>query len=196
MTRIAWSVLMAGALTLAGGQAAQAGPPTSHPPHPQHVKTPKTPGPTVTHAKGGPVHGGTPTTSTSHGRSAKAPTTPPGQAKHGTTSTTKVAATSVPPAMPKNPKLVAKLQGLLPAGMTVEQAADGFKNQGQFIAALHVSNNLGIPFEDLKASMVTDGMSLGSSIQALKPTSDATTETERANKQARADLNDDHDEQQ
>jgi hypothetical protein len=186
MTKTVWSVLMAGALTLAGGQVAQAGPPASHPPHPQHVKTPKTTGPKVGHPGGGPG-----TTSTTHGHSGKAPTTPPGQAKHATTPTT----TTLPAAMPKNPKLAAKLQGLLPAGMTIEQAADGFKNQGQFIAALHVSNNLGIPFQDLKTGMVTDGMSLGASIQALKPNADATAETERATEQARTDLNDDHAEQ-
>ncbi len=37
--------------------------------------------------------------------------------------------------------------------MTLNQASKGFKNQGQFIAALHVSQNLGIPFADLKTAM-------------------------------------------
>ncbi len=37
--------------------------------------------------------------------------------------------------------------------MSLNQASKGFKNQGQFIAALHVSQNLGIPFADLKTAM-------------------------------------------
>jgi hypothetical protein len=37
--------------------------------------------------------------------------------------------------------------------MTLNEASKGFKNQGQFIAALHVSQNLGIPFADLKTAM-------------------------------------------
>src|SRR5262245_20823268 len=38
-----------------------------------------------------------------------------------------------------NPELKAKLEHLLPAGTTLATASNGFKNQGQFIAALHVS---------------------------------------------------------
>ena len=87
-------------------------------------------------------------------------------------------------AIPKNEKLVARLQALLPAGMTVEQAAEGFRNQGQFIAAVRVSNNLGIPFADLKTSMVADGRSLGQSIQTLRPGIDADAETTRATRWA------------
>jgi len=65
-------------------------------------------------------------------------------------------------------------------------AADGFKNHGQFMAALHVSQNLHIPFDQLKAKMTgvttttaadgttqttkTDPMSLGKAIQDLRPT--------------------------
>ena len=39
--------------------------------------------------------------------------------------------------------------------MTLNKASLGFKNQGQFIAAVHVSQNLGIPFTELKSHMVT-----------------------------------------
>src|SRR5262245_25762578 len=53
----------------------------------------------------------------------------------------------------RNEKLSARLQGLLPMNMTLTDAAAGFKNRGQFIAALHVSHNLGIPFDQLKAKM-------------------------------------------
>src|SRR5437763_12495753 len=53
----------------------------------------------------------------------------------------------------RNPALKAKVESMLPAGMTLKTAASGFRNEGQFIAALHVSKNLGIPFDQLKAKM-------------------------------------------
>jgi hypothetical protein len=117
--------------------------------------------------------------------------TPPGLAKKAalppvTPPTTPVVLTPAP--VPKNPKLVARLQSMLPAGLTVAQAATGFKNQGQFIAAVNVSRNLGIPFVDLKTKMVGQGLSLGQSIQALRPGVNAPREAMRAQRQA-ADLN-------
>ena len=78
--------------------------------------------------------------------------------------------TKVSGAIERNPQLSSRLQALLPPGMTLANAAAGFKNQGQFIAALHVSQNLGIPFADLKAKMTgSDHVSLGKAIQALRP---------------------------
>jgi hypothetical protein len=81
----------------------------------------------------------------------------------------------------KNAKLEARLLPLLPAGITVQDASQGFKNWGQFVAAVHVSNNLGIPFADLKTRMTgiapgavpgstvqTAPMSLGQAIQSFK----------------------------
>src|SRR5437899_9269520 len=50
----------------------------------------------------------------------------------------------------RNPQLKARVQRLLPAKMSLNDAVTGFRNQGQFIAALHVSNNLNIPFIQLK----------------------------------------------
>ncbi len=91
-----------------------------------------------------------------------------------------------------NTQLASKLQPLLPAGMTMEQASAGFKNQGQFIAALHVSQNLGIPFADLQSKMTgANAMSLGKAIQTLKPSLDATavkTEVTKAETEARTDV--------
>src|SRR5262249_1724092 len=69
-----------------------------------------------------------------------------------------------------DPKLSAKLQAMLRAGQSLSQAAAGFKNKGQFIAALHVSHNLNIPFDQLKAKMTgSDSMSLGAAIKAMRP---------------------------
>jgi len=63
----------------------------------------------------------------------------------------------------------------------------GFKNQGQFIAALHVSQNLGIPFKDLRRQMVRNNLSLGQAIQKVKGTTDTTAVT-TAGKQADDDV--------
>jgi hypothetical protein len=103
-----------------------------------------------------------------------------------------------------------RMENLLPAGMSLETAQSGFKNRGQFIAALHVSQNLGISFELLKEKMTgipatpatastptstttsttqtsSAPMSLGKAIQELKPTltpTQLTVEVKKAEKQA------------
>jgi hypothetical protein len=71
-----------------------------------------------------------------------------------------------------NAALSARLTPLLPPGMTLADAAAGFKNQGQFIAALHVAHNLNIPFASLKTQMIA-GDSLGDAIHKLKPQLDS-----------------------
>jgi hypothetical protein len=50
------------------------------------------------------------------------------------------------------------------------EAISGFKNQGQFLSALHASKNLNIPFADLKAKLMSsDDMTLGKAIHELRP---------------------------
>ena len=89
----------------------------------------------------------------------------------------------------RNPALKAKVESMLPAGMTLKTAASVFRNEGQFIAAVHVSKNLGIPFDQLKAKMTgSNPMSLGQAIHALKPNmseKDAEKEADNAEKQAK-----------
>lgn len=91
----------------------------------------------------------------------------------------------------KQPNLVTRLQPLLPQGVPVETAAAGFKNTGQFIAALHVSKNLGIPFADLKTQMTgPEPKPLGECVRTLKPDlspAEVKKEVERAKRQARED---------
>lgn len=91
-----------------------------------------------------------------------------------------------------NPKLASKLQGLLPPGTDLTAASQGFKNLGQFVAAVHVSHNLGIPFDQLKAKMTgPPPESLGKAIHDLKPAANAKAETKKAEKQAHQDLDTD-----
>lgn len=131
-----------------------------------------------------------PTTPAGKVKTARSPhtkkkTTTPATTASTTTTTT---ATTSANALPKNTRLVARLQKLLPSGTDMNEAASGFRNQGQFVAAVHVSNNLGLDFADLKAHMVDGEMSLGQAVKTLKPGVDAQTETTRASSQAQTDL--------
>jgi hypothetical protein len=85
------------------------------------------------------------------------------------------------------PNLAANLRPLLP-GADINSAASGFRNLGQFVAAVHVSHNLDIPFTALKIEMVDHQQSLGRAIQTLKPSVNANTEAHRAETQAKADI--------
>jgi hypothetical protein len=101
----------------------------------------------------------------------------------------------------KNSKLSNKLQTL--TGMSAQKACSGFKNLGQCVAAAHVSKNLGISFACMKADMTdqapaqgsscpagtgSKSMSLGKSIQALRPNVNQKLEAKKAEKQADADI--------
>ncbi|HXB22430.1 MAG TPA: hypothetical protein VNV88_13655 [Candidatus Solibacter sp.] len=98
---------------------------------------------------------------------------------------------SVSERLSDNTKLAGKLQSLLPAGTNLQQASQGFKNLGQFVAAVHVSHNLGIPFDQLKAKMTgPSAESLGKAIEQLKPAANAKAEAKKANKQADQDMDD------
>ena len=91
--------------------------------------------------------------------------------------------------MQSNPQLTSRLTPLLPSGMSLESAAQGFKNQGQFIAALHVSKNLSIPFDQLKTEMTgSNHRSLGQAIETLRPNADAGAEAKKADDEAKADV--------
>jgi hypothetical protein len=59
---------------------------------------------------------------------------------------------------------------MLPPGTSINTAVAGFRNEGQFLAALHASQNMDIPFDSLKAKMTgSSDMSLGAAIRASKP---------------------------
>lgn len=131
----------------------------------------------------------TTTTSTSTGTSSTSTGTTSGSGSTTTTTTTNPIATKIQ----SHPQLASKVTTLLKGtGLTIDQASTGFRNQGQFIAALHVSQNLHIPFADLQKAMVgtstTPGMSLGQAIHKLRPTADADGATQTATTQANGDL--------
>jgi hypothetical protein len=120
--------------------------------------------------------------------SAKTSTNTKKTTASATTATGTTGATPLTPVQQKlqrNTNLAAKLQGRLPEGTDLMKAVAGFKNLGQFVAAVNVSNNLNLNFTQLKTKMVIQDMSLGQAIQSLKPASSATVEAQRAEYDAR-----------
>jgi len=94
----------------------------------------------------------------------------------------------------QNTRLSHKLRTLLPAGENVTDAASGFKNLGKFVAALHVSHNLNIPFTQLKGK-VTSGDSLGKAVRTLNPSlskKEVKSQVKKAKHQAKADIKASH----
>lgn len=91
-----------------------------------------------------------------------------------------------------NPALMSKLQALFPAGTNLQAAANGFKNLGQFVAAVHVAHNMKIPFDQLKAKMTgPNAESLGHAVRDLEPTLSSQTvksDVKAAERQAKQDL--------
>src|SRR5262245_4784067 len=99
------------------------------------------------------------------------------------------------------PNLLSKVQHSLNITdlNALNPATAGFKNFGNFVAAVNVSNNLGISCEDLKAAMTGTTLagtstgktpvSLGQAIQQLKPGVDSTTEAQKAQVEANVEIN-------
>jgi hypothetical protein len=87
-----------------------------------------------------------------------------------------------------NTNLASKVSDRLPAGTNLMTASAGFRNLGQFVAAVNVSNDQQIPFAELKKRMVGDGMSLGRAMQDLRPASDSRIIAQRAENDAAATI--------
>jgi hypothetical protein len=89
----------------------------------------------------------------------------------------------------RNTHLAARLEGMFPPGTDLKLASSGFKNLGQFVAAVQVSKNLGIPFDQLKSKMTGDSpVSLGKAVQDLRPEVDAKSEVKKAEHQAKDEI--------
>jgi hypothetical protein len=106
----------------------------------------------------------------------------------------------------QNTQLSKNLAAFFPAGTNLTAQASGFRNLGQFVAAVHVSHNLGIPFDQLKCTELgttkatslgmtcptsvtnASGMSLGKAIRTIQPNADANQALQEANRQSRKDM--------
>lgn len=89
----------------------------------------------------------------------------------------------------EDPKLVVKLQSFLPKDTTPMKVCDGFKKLGDCVAAIHASQNLQIPVDQLKAKITgKPAMKLEKAIHELKPQLNAKAERKKAEKQAERDI--------
>jgi hypothetical protein len=91
----------------------------------------------------------------------------------------------------QNKRLSIKLSTLLrqqdPPVTDLQVASQGFTNLGELFTAVHISQNLSIPFDQLKTQEQTSG-SLGKAIHALKPNADTKVELWEAAAQAADDI--------
>lgn len=77
-----------------------------------------------------------------------------------------------------NDTLKARLEPLLVGTtLTMETATEGWRNQGQFVAAMNAAQREGISFEALRTEMVTNSKSLPDAIAAAKAAASTTTTT-------------------
>jgi len=165
----------------AHGQSTTHGQSSAHGPATKPTSSTATHGSGNTHASGG----GNPHSSGGTSTTTKSGTATTGASPTTTTGTgTTVTLTPVQQKLQKNTNLADKLRARLPANTDLMDAAKGFRNLGQFVAAVNVSNNLGLDFTQLKTRMVDDGMSLGQAIQKEKTTVNADTEVRRAETEA------------
>ena len=80
-----------------------------------------------------------------------------------------------------NTALPAKVTPLLPSGMTLADAAAGFKSEEQFIAALHAAKDPNVSFASMKAEMTGFPRdSLSQAIDDVAPTVDASAAAKTA----------------
>src|SRR5262245_42671370 len=153
---------------------------------------PKAPHTTTSAPKGGgqthaPKSGPSTTSGKSaHAGSPKNPTDGTASAKHGSTDekagSPHAKKSDTPPVgdAPANnvatkigntPAQLAKIQPQLDAlGLTLEEATAGFRNQGQFIAALNAAKNRNLDFVALQEAMTVEGLSLGQAAKKVANT--------------------------
>ncbi len=120
-----------------------------------------------------------------HGATAK------GSQNTRATSASKAGSKTPGELLTQNRKLSNKLSTILkqqnPPVTDLQAASQGFTNLGQFVAAVHISQNLGIPFDQLKTQAQTS-RSFGKAIHILKPGADAKAELMKAAEQAVDDM--------
>jgi hypothetical protein len=103
------------------------------------------------------------------------------------------------PSAPRNPnaelqlseKLAARLKTLLPQDVDPHRASKGFDSLKDFVITVRSSNNLGIPFPELKHQMADGSFkALQKAIHELKPDVDPKAELKKAGEQAKQDIRD------
>ena len=80
-----------------------------------------------------------------------------------------------------------RLAAVVPSGMSPQEACAEFRSIEECATALHLAQNINIPFNDLK-SRLKNGERVSAIIHDAKPQADPKAEITRAQDQARADL--------
>jgi hypothetical protein len=98
----------------------------------------------------------------------------------------KAGSTTLGELLKQNKKLSDKLSLLLkqqnPPVTDLQAASQGFQLLCQFVGAIHISHNLGIPFDKLK-TLAQTSENFSNSIHVLKPDADAKAEIKKAAEQ-------------
>jgi hypothetical protein len=96
---------------------------------------------------------------------------------------------SIDQVLQDDPKLSAKLKAMLPPELSPQQACGGFKTLEQCITAIHIAQNLKLPFADLKTK-TTGKRSVGlqKAIEQMAASVNAKEEARKAKKQASEDM--------
>lgn len=94
-------------------------------------------------------------------------------------------------AFERDPYLSIRVKTLVPPRSTLKDTAMGFKNEKHFIAGMHLSQNLNIPFDQIKARITGEHhMSLHDALRDLRPemaNGEIKAEVNRAEKQTKED---------
>jgi hypothetical protein len=106
------------------------------------------------------------------------PAQPPSESQGG-----EAAAAAPPPSADAAKRLAA----VMPSGMSPQEACAEFRSLEECATALHLAQNINIPFNDLK-SRLKNGERVSAIIHDAKPQADPKAEITRAQDQARADL--------
>lgn len=86
-------------------------------------------------------------------------------------------------------RLSSKLKDMLPADLSPQQACAGFKTLEQCVTAIHLAQNLKLPFPDLKAKTTGKGsVGLQKAIEQMAASANAKDEMKKAKKQAGEDM--------
>lgn len=96
------------------------------------------------------------------------------------------APTPVQKELQRNLVLADGIRTRLPRTTDLNAAAGGFRRLELFVATVHASSNLDIPFSELKRRIVNDGMTLGQAIQDIRPKSRYWDDARRAEDDAAA----------
>ena len=101
-------------------------------------------------------------------------------------SSVRVVLSPVQQELQRNTVLSNTLRPRLPEGTDLIAAASGFRRLELFVATVHASGNVAVPFFELKRRIVNDGMTLGQAIQDIRPKSRYWSEARRAEDDAAA----------